>query len=107
MHAQWTSRFSVSIAIWTNEDGEILVSDDEVTIFKTSGELHSFTAEVNAPYSGVQWYLDAFPISGSRGTNRSITVNAKDYNIGSYRLGVSVTKDGAPHSTQIYFTVKD
>jgi uncharacterized repeat protein (TIGR02543 family) len=104
LYAQWTPKLSVTIDIWANEDGDILVSTNEITIFKTTDEPHSFTAEVKAPHAGAQWFMDGLPISGSKGAN-SITITADDYEIGSYILGASVTRDGVPWSTQILFTI--
>jgi uncharacterized repeat protein (TIGR02543 family) len=109
LYAQWLPDVSVNISVWVNEDGDILVSNDHVTISKSAsaGITAGFTAEATSAYSGVQWYLNGGPVYGSRGTARSITINAADYTNGNYYLGVRVTRDGVPYSTDIYFTVAD
>jgi uncharacterized repeat protein (TIGR02543 family) len=106
LYAQWWPEVSVNIIVWVNEDGNILVSNDDITISKSgSGNDTSFTAEVAGAYSGVQWHLNGDPIYGGRGTARSIAIDAKDHLNGDYYLGVSVVKDGVPYSTVIHFTV--
>jgi hypothetical protein len=109
LYARWWSGASINISVWVNEDGEILVSNDDVTVSRSAsgGSAAAFSAEVSSSYSGVQWYLNGDPIYGSRGTARSITINAAEYMNGSYYLGVSVSKDGVPYSTAIHFTVID
>jgi uncharacterized repeat protein (TIGR02543 family) len=109
MHAQWRPAVSVNISVWVNEDGNILSSGNDITISKSASGVNAaaFSAEVSGVYSGVQWYLNEDPISGSQGTARSITINAADYENGSCYLGVSVSKDGVPYSTLIRFTVID
>jgi uncharacterized repeat protein (TIGR02543 family) len=109
MHAQWRPATSVNISVWINEDGNILSSGNDITISKSASGANAvaFSAEVSGVYSGVQWYLNEDPISGSQGTARSITINAADYENGSCYLGVSVSKDGVPYSTLIRFTVID
>jgi uncharacterized repeat protein (TIGR02543 family) len=108
-YAQWRPGVLVAISVWVNEDGAILASNDDVTIYKSpSGEnVDGFTATVTGAYSGVQWYLNGDSIGGNQGTEQSIAINAADYVNGSYYLGVTVTKDGKPHSADIYFTVRD
>jgi uncharacterized repeat protein (TIGR02543 family) len=105
-YAQWWPDVSV-VLVWVNEDGSILdISNDDITISKSaSGYDASFTATVEDAYSGVRWYLNDEPIDGSRGTAQSITVKAADYGNGEYHLGVTVTKDSVPYSTDIHFTV--
>jgi uncharacterized repeat protein (TIGR02543 family) len=107
LHAKWIPNNLVKVLMWVNEDdGTILVSDDDITISKTSSDYpRSFTAAVTDGYTGIQWYFDGFAITGSRGTMPSITINAADYTAGSYILGVWVTKNGAPYSTDFRFTV--
>jgi uncharacterized repeat protein (TIGR02543 family) len=103
LYAQWWPLVPVNISIWANEDGNILTSNTAVTISQTgAGYPDRFTATVASPYSGVRWYLNGFPKGN---TGQSITVYAADYNTGTYTLGVSVTRDGAPYSTDIRFTV--
>jgi uncharacterized repeat protein (TIGR02543 family) len=106
LYAQWKQSVSVAISVWVNEDGNILVSNADVTISRSgSGWAAGFSAEVTGAYSGIQWYLYGDPVSGSRGTARSIAINAADYADGSYYLGVTVTKEGVPYSTDIHFMV--
>jgi uncharacterized repeat protein (TIGR02543 family) len=108
LYAQWENTVQVTISLWVNEDdGNILGSDNDVTISKgaAGGNPASFTATVESAYSGIQWYLYSDPVSGSRGKAQSITINAADYANGNYYLGVTVTKDGKPYSTDIHFTV--
>ena len=108
MHAVWQSKTTVNIIVWVTSVGDILTSGDDVTISKSglNSTPNSFTANVTDDYSGIQWYLDSTPISGS--TSDSITINATDYGVnGSYYLGVTVTKNSIPYSTVIHFTVTD
>jgi uncharacterized repeat protein (TIGR02543 family) len=108
-YARWKNHAPVNVSVWVNEDdGDILVSNADVTISKSSnGTPDSFTATVASGYTGVQWYFDGFPISGSRGTAQSIAINAAEYNTGTYILGVTVIKNGALYSTDFRFTVED
>jgi uncharacterized repeat protein (TIGR02543 family) len=109
MHAQWQDEVSFNITLWVNEDdGNILASDADVTLSRTgSVNPNSFTATVNGAYSGVQWYLKGSPVPGNLGAGQSITIEAVNYEAGGYRLGVTVTKDGVPYSTEIRFTVTE
>jgi uncharacterized repeat protein (TIGR02543 family) len=109
LYAQWVSAVSINISVWVNEDGNILSSANNITISKSGSGVNAtdFSAEVTGSYSGVQWYLNEDPIAGSRGTAQSITINAADYENKSYYLGVSVSKDGVPYSTDIHFRVID
>ena len=107
-YAKWLHNVPVRIELWINEEGDILASGDDVTVSKTgSGYPANFTATVTSAYSGIQWYLNGGPVSGDRGAAQSITVNAADYGRGSCYLGVTVTRDGVPYSTDIHFTVID
>jgi hypothetical protein len=93
---------NTGVSVWINEDdGAILASNDNITLFRDSSD--SFTAAVNGGYSDIQWYVSGTPVTGTSGT--SITINAADYPRGRYILGVTVTKDGIPYSTDIRFTV--
>jgi uncharacterized repeat protein (TIGR02543 family) len=105
LYAQWRPDVPASIAVWVNEDGNILVSNDDVTISKGDAEHNSFGAEVTGAYAGIQWNLNGDPVFGSRGTMRSIAIKAADYVNGKYYLGVTVTKGGVTYSTAIHFTV--
>jgi uncharacterized repeat protein (TIGR02543 family) len=109
LYAQWVSAVNINISVWINEDGNILVSSNDVTISKSGSGTNAagFSAGVTGAYSGVQWYLNGDPISGSQGTAQSITINAADYENKSYYLGVSVSKDGVPYSADIHFRVID
>jgi uncharacterized repeat protein (TIGR02543 family) len=103
-YAQWWPDAPISISVWVNEDGEILVSNANVTISKSGTEYnHSFTATVTSDYTGVQWTLNGVPMAGN--TASSITINAADYALKTYILGVIVTKDEIPYSNEIRFTV--
>jgi uncharacterized repeat protein (TIGR02543 family) len=115
-YAKWTpDQNQITIIVWINEDGNILVSGDNmisggnVTISKSGAgdKPPTFTATVSGGYSGIQWYLYGDPIAGSRGTAQSIIMDAKDYAAGSYYLGVTVFKGVVPYSTNIHFTVTD
>jgi uncharacterized repeat protein (TIGR02543 family) len=105
-YARWINA-SVNVSVWVNEDdGTILVSDDDLTISKTgNGYSDSFTVAVTGGYTDIQWYFDGFAIYGNRGTAQSIAINAADYIAGAYILGVMVTKNGATYSTDFRFTV--
>jgi hypothetical protein len=108
LYAQWWPDVPVNISVWVNDDGNILASNDDVTVSKSSSSYSdSFTATVESGYTGagVQWNLNGDPAFGSRGTAQSITIKAADYANGSWYLGVTVSKDGVPYSTDIHFTV--
>jgi uncharacterized repeat protein (TIGR02543 family) len=113
LHAQWLPLTPVTVSLWVNEDdGTILVSDNDVTISKTgsggSGKNpDGFTAAVSGEYTGVRWYLHGAYIPGNSDAPQSVTFNAADYATGTYILGVTVTKNGIPYSTDIRFTVED
>jgi uncharacterized repeat protein (TIGR02543 family) len=104
-YAQWWPDAPVSVSVWVNEDGDILASNDNITISKSgaSGYLQSFTAGVTSAYTGVQWTLSGVPIAGN---TASVVIKASDYTAQkAYILGVVVTKDGIPYSKDITFTV--
>jgi uncharacterized repeat protein (TIGR02543 family) len=107
LYAQWQPDVPVNISVWVNDDGDILVSGDDLTISKSgAGGLNDdFTVTVESAYSGVQWYLNGFPITGTQGTAQSITISAMDYDTKTYVLGVTVAKDGISYSTDLRFTV--
>jgi uncharacterized repeat protein (TIGR02543 family) len=109
LYAQWWSHIDVNITLWVDEGGSgILVSGDDVTISRSgAGNPDYFTATVTSTYTGIQWHLDGFPINGSRGAAQSITIKAADYDPGAYILGVTVTRDGIPYSTDLRFTVEN
>jgi hypothetical protein len=115
MHAQWWDNSTpvnvpVSVTVWVSEnDGTILASNSNVAISKSGsgGEPTSFTIAVTGAYTGVQWYLGVVPVTGSRGTAQSLTLDAADYAAGTYILGVTVTNNGVPYSTDIRFTVSN
>jgi len=86
---------------WDEKAGKITVGgfDGVITISKTGAS--SFTAQ----YSGagtVRWY-----VWGLAGSGSSITINAADYNAGTYQLVAEATIDGVPYSAEISFVVAD
>jgi uncharacterized repeat protein (TIGR02543 family) len=109
LYAQWRNTVFVNIIVWVNEDGNILLSGNDRTISKSGGPgldiPTAFSASVADSYGEIQWELNGTPIGGTKGTDRNFDVYAKDYDNGTYILGVRVTKDGIPHSTDIRFTV--
>jgi uncharacterized repeat protein (TIGR02543 family) len=107
LYAQWWPHVSINISVWANDDGNILVSGNNVTISKggAGGFNRSFAATVESAFSNIQWYLNGSPIPGTPGTARTITVNAKDYDTRTYTLGVTAIKDGVSYSTDLRFTV--
>jgi hypothetical protein len=95
---------SANITLWANEDGSILGSPTDMTISKTaSGNPNSFTVTVAGAYTLVQWQVNGIPLTT---LGNPLTIAAADYAAGkTYILGVQVTKDGVPYSTDIRFTV--
>ena len=108
LYAKWNITVltgDITIELWFNEDdGNIVASETDVIIFKNKTP-KSFTAKVNDGYTDIQWLLWEIPVSGSAGKD-TITINAADYNTGTYQLLVIVFKDGVPYSAEISFTVK-
>jgi hypothetical protein len=96
---------SANVILWANEDGGILDSTTDMRISKTaSGYPDSFTVAVTGAYTLVQWRVNGVPL-GSLGN--PLTIAAADYAVGkTYILGVRVTKDGVPYSTDLRFTVE-
>jgi hypothetical protein len=96
---------SANVTLWANEDGSILGSPQDMRISKTaSGNPDSFTVTMTGAYTLVQWQVNGIPL-GSLGN--PLTIAAADYAAGkTYILGVQVTKDGVPYSTDIRFTVE-
>jgi hypothetical protein len=92
----------VDVTLWANEDGDIHSTTD-MTISKTASD--SFTVTVDGAYTVTQWQVNGVPLSSS---GNSVTIAATDYLAGkTYTLGVEVTKNGVPYSTNIRFTVED
>jgi hypothetical protein len=96
---------SANVTLWANEDGGIPGSPQDMRISKTaSGNPGSFTVTVAGAYTLVQWQVNGVPL-GSLGN--PLAIAAADYAAGkTYILGVQVTKDGVPYSTDIRFTVE-
>jgi hypothetical protein len=96
---------SANVILWANEDGGILDSTTDRRISKTAtGYPDFFTVTVAGAYSLVQWQVNGVPL-GSLGN--PLTIAAADYAAGkTYILGVRVTKDGVPYSTDIRFMVE-
>jgi hypothetical protein len=96
---------SANVILWANEDGNILGSPTDMRISKTaSGYPDSFTVTVADAYTLVQWQVNGVPL-GFPGN--PLTIAAADYAVGkTYILGVQVTKDGVPYSTDIRFMVE-
>jgi uncharacterized repeat protein (TIGR02543 family) len=109
LFAQWRNEVIVTISVWVNEDGYILYSGNDVTISKSGGidmdKPTGFSPLVENPYTNIQWDLNGAPIGGAVGTDRNPIIRAADYDIGTYILGVTVTRDGIPYSTDLRFTV--
>jgi hypothetical protein len=96
----------ITIDFWENEDGKILDPDDtnnDITISKFDDPF--FNATVSASYTGIQWYINSLPVNGNPPDNRTISIDAQNFAIGTYRLGVVVLRNGIPHSSEIRFTV--
>jgi hypothetical protein len=94
---------SVSLTFWVNEDNQIIASSDSVTISKTGADDYStsFSAAVIDGYDSVTWSVNG----AQKSDNGNVVIAATDYYTGAYRLGVIVTKDDVPYSTEITFTV--
>jgi uncharacterized repeat protein (TIGR02543 family) len=109
LYATWTAGepgdTGIAIEMVIHDDGEILVSNDDVTLSKSGagGKPTSLMVQVTGAYSAVQWYLDGDPVPGGD----TFTLNAANYGTGRYRLEVMVTKDGVPYSTGMYVTVEN
>jgi uncharacterized repeat protein (TIGR02543 family) len=108
-YARWQHEAAINISVWINEDRNILVSNNDVTISKTGGpgmdRPTSFSARVWETYANIQWELNGAPIGDAEGTARDFSFYAADYDYGTYILGVTVTRNGIPYSTDIRFTV--
>jgi uncharacterized repeat protein (TIGR02543 family) len=109
LYARWQNEIIVSITVWANEDRYILYSTNDVVISKSGGhgmdKPTAFSPRVESPYANIQWELNGVPIGGSAGTAGNPTIRAADYDNGTYILGVTVTRNGIPYSTDIRFTV--
>jgi uncharacterized repeat protein (TIGR02543 family) len=109
LFARWQNEIIVNISVWVNEDRNILYSTNDVVISKSGGigmdTPTGFSPLVEDPYTNIQWELNGAPIGGSAGTDRNPVIRAVDYDTGTYILGVTVTRDGIPYSTDIRFTV--
>jgi hypothetical protein len=101
---QYGDDIAANVILWANEDGSILGSPQNITISKTaSGNPNSFTVTVAGAYTLVQWQVNGISLST---LGNPLTIAATDYAAGNtYILGVQVTKDGVPYSTDIRFTV--
>jgi hypothetical protein len=97
----WENGEIASVTLW--ENGSIASVTTPTTISGTSYFTAQVTYNYNDPYTDYQWYLNGVPIDGS--TERSITIRAANYALGTYRLGVSAVKAGIPYTAEISFTV--
>jgi membrane carboxypeptidase/penicillin-binding protein PbpC len=88
------------VNFWTNEDHQMLASNDNVTISRSGGQ--SFSAMVTSEYTDIQWFVNGNPVANH---TRFITINARDFDPGTYRLGVVMTWGSVPFSSEIRFTV--
>jgi len=57
---------------------------------------------VTEQFDTYQWYVDGKPIAGN---GNSIRINARDYSATTHTLTLRVTKNGAPYTKTLYFTV--
>jgi uncharacterized repeat protein (TIGR02543 family) len=105
LYARWWSGASINITVWVIEDGNILASGNDAAISKAGGEGKetSLTAQVDDAYAIVRWELNGIPVPG----NTACTIRAADYPNGTYTLGVQVTKNGIPYSTDIRVVIED
>jgi membrane carboxypeptidase/penicillin-binding protein PbpC len=58
-----------------------------------------------AEYDSFRWFVDGEALRGKTGS--SITLEADDYDAGTYRLTVIAEKNDVPYSRETSFTVVD
>ena len=98
---EYTANFdknNITVNFWVSEDGQILVSADEIEIF---GDGRFTAAVAGGGYTGIQWYLQGAPYSSAE----SVVIKAEYFINGTYRLEVMLYKDALPYSREIIFTV--
>jgi hypothetical protein len=90
----------IVIAAWVDEDGNLITGNQgPVSISKTAEDTVTVTAA--AELENIQWSIDTVPIGPPRGTAGSITIEAANYPVGTYILGLLAYKNGVPYSTTL------
>jgi hypothetical protein len=99
----------ITINFLLEKDGVILADDskDKEFIISTNDSTpplkSKFTATVNGGFKDVQWFIWGFPVGGGN----TITIEAEDYNPGTYQLTVRVIDEyDVPYSSNITFEVR-
>jgi uncharacterized repeat protein (TIGR02543 family) len=97
---------SFVVAIWVNEDHS-LISNMPANLSISREAEESLTVEAAAGLTGLQWSINGIDLAGARGTGQSISIEAANYGVGTYTLGLRAVKDTAPYSINITFSVVD
>jgi hypothetical protein len=94
-------------ALWATDDSLISSMEGNVNISRSLVE--SFALVVANDLTNLQWSINNVQLPGPRGASHSIVIEAADYPIGSYTLGLYAEKgqgpNAVPYSLNITFVV--
>jgi uncharacterized repeat protein (TIGR02543 family) len=91
-------------AVWVNDDYS-LVSNMPANISVSRGSQGSFVITAADDLDGIQWSINGTDLDAPRGTDQSIAIEAANYDVGTYTLGLRAEKDNVPYSINITFRV--
>jgi hypothetical protein len=100
--ATTTPKTGFVFSTWVNEDNE-LISDMPDNFDIGFGDI--LALEAADELTNIQWSINNTDLPAPRGTARSIAIEAANYAVGTYTLGLRATRDNKPYSINITFTV--
>jgi hypothetical protein len=94
----------VAFTVWVNGDGSLISDMPELTdISRSFGE--KLTIKAADGLTGLRWSINSEDIPGPRGEAQSIVIEANNFPVGYYTLGLYAEKAGVPYSINITFVV--
>jgi hypothetical protein len=97
---------NLSFKVWVNDDLS-LISNMPENLAISKGLQESLVIEAADDLTALQWSINGADLAGPRGAAQSIAIEAANYNVGLYTLGLSAYRGGIPYSINITFSVVD
>jgi hypothetical protein len=95
---------ALNLDIWVNDDRS-LVSNMPADLRISKGLKASLAIKAADDLTDLQWSMNGADLAGPRGAAQTIAIEAANYGVGLYTLGLRAVKDGAPYSINITFSV--
>jgi hypothetical protein len=99
-----TGTGSFSFAVWAKDD-ESLISNMPEYFDISRGYGESLVLTAADDLTNLQWSINTINIAVPRGTARTFAIEAANYAVGTYTLGLRAEKNGVPYSINITFLV--